>query len=267
MPVIENAMKKKLEAGENVFSFNLVVSRYPAAPWIGKECGFDWLFIDTEHNSMDLDTVSALCLGALPLGITPIVRVAGHEPFHATRALDAGAMGVVVPHVNTAEQARRVVEICKFPPAGERSLTAPVPQLGFEAMPAAEALPLLNDTTFIIVMVETEEAVRNAEAIAAVPGIDCVLIGSNDLAATMGIPGQLGHDRIAQAYETVIAACGNQGKYPGMGGIYDHALMERYVGMGCRVCQGGGDTALMIGAGKQRTQFLKSLKPVIRGAA
>jgi len=260
MPVIENAMKKKLEAGGNVFSFNLVVSRYPAAPWIGKECGFDWLFIDTEHNSMDLDTVSALCLGALPLGITPIVRVAGHEHFHATRALDAGAMGVVVPHVDTAEQARRVVQNCKFPPAGERSLTAPVPQLGFEAMPAAEALPLLNDTTFIIVMVESETGVANAEEIAAVDGVDCILIGSNDLAASMGIPGQLGHDRVVAAYEAVIAACEKHGKYPGMGGIYDHALMERYISMGARVCQGAGDTALMISAGKERIKFLQSLK-------
>ncbi len=260
MPVIENTMKKKLEAGENVYSFNLIVSRYPAAPWIARECGFDWLFIDTEHNSMDLDTVSALCLGALPLGITPIVRVAGHEHFHATRALDAGAMGVVVPHVDTPEQARRVVQNCKFPPVGERSLTAPVPQLGFEGMPAAEALPVLNDNTFLIVMVESEIGVANAEAIAAVEGIDCILIGSNDLAASMGIPGQLGHDRVAKAYETVIAACENQGKYPGMGGIYDHALMERYIAMGARVCQGAGDTALMLSAGKERAAFLRSLK-------
>lgn len=264
MPVIENAMKKKLKAGENVFSFNLVVSRYPAVTWIGKECGFDWLFIDTEHNSMDLDTVSALCLSALPIGITPIVRVPGHEHFHAARALDAGAMGVVVPHVDTQEQARQVVENCKFPPLGMRSLTAPVPQLGFEGMAAKDALPVLNDNTFIIVMVETPEAVENVESIAAVEGIDCVLIGSNDLAATMGIPGELGHDRIAEAYAKVIAACEKHGKYPGMGGIYDHALMEKYIKMGARVCQGGGDAALMISAGKERTKFLSTLKKAQR---
>lgn len=259
MPVIENAMKKKLEAGGRVFSLNLVVSRYVAVPWIGKECGFDWLFIDTEHNTMDLDTVSALCLAALPVGITPIVRVAGHESFHATRALDGGAMGVVVPHVDTPEQAQRVVDNCKFPPIGHRSVAAPVPQLSFEAMPASDAIAALNETTFIIVMVETPEAVANAEAIAAVPGIDCVLIGSNDLAATMGIPGELEHERIAAAYETVIVACEKHGKYPGMGGIYDHALMEKYIRMGARVCQGGGDTALMMSAGKERMKFLNSL--------
>ncbi len=260
MPIIENAMKKKLEAGKPVFSFNLVISRYVATPGIARECGFDWLFIDTEHNTMDLDTVSSMCLAALPLGITPVVRVAGHESHHATRVLDGGAQGVVVPHVDTPEQAEAVVRNCKFPPIGYRSMTAPAPQLGFESMPARDAIAALNDTTFIIVMVETPEAVENADAIAAVPGVDCVLIGSNDLAATMGIPGELGHDRIAAAYETVIAACGKHDKYPGMGGIYDHALMEKYVTMGARVCQGGGDTALMMSAGKERTKFLSSLQ-------
>lgn len=259
MPAFENAMKKKLATGKPVFSFNLVISRYVATPGIAKECGFDWLFIDTEHNTMDLDTVSSICLAALPLGITPIVRVAGPESFHTTRALDGGAMGVVVPHVDTVEQARQVVENCKFPPLGCRSLTAPVPQLGFEAMSAPDAIAILNETTFIIVMVETPEAVENAEAIAAVPGIDCVLIGSNDLAASMGLPGQLGHDKIVDAYEKVIAACKNQGKFPGMGGIYDHALMEKYVRMGARVCQGGGDTALMMSSGRERVKFLSTL--------
>lgn len=259
MPVIENAMKKKLEAGKPVFSFNVSVSRSVAIPGIAKQCGFDWLFIDTEHSTMDVDTVSSICLAALPLGITPLVRVAGHDSPYATRPLDGGAMGIIVPHVDTPEQAAQVVQNCKFPPIGHRSMTAPAPQLGFEALPAAEAIAALNETTFVTVMVETPEAVENAEALAAVPGVDCVLIGSNDLAATMGIPGQLGHDRIADAFGKVIAACEKHGKYPGMGGVYEHALMERYIKMGMRVCQAGGDTALMMAAGKERMAFLSGL--------
>lgn len=259
MPVIENAMKNKLQAGSNVFSFNIVSSRYTAVPGIAKECGFDWLFIDTEHNTMDLDTVSAICIAALPIGITPVVRVAGPESFHATRVLDGGAQGIIVPHVNSAEEARRVVDNCKFPDIGQRSVTAPAPQLGFEAMPAAEAIPALNATTFIIVMVETPQSLENLDEIAAVPGIDCILIGTNDLAATMGIPGQIGHERIVDAYAKVIAACEKAGIYPGMGGVYDHALMETYLAMGIRVAQGGSDTALMISAGKERMKFLASL--------
>ena len=259
MPVIENAMKSKLEAGQNVYSFNIVSSRNLAIAGIAKECGFDWLFIDTEHNTMDLDTVSAICMAALPSGITPIVRVAGPESFHATRVLDGGAQGIIVPHINIADEARTVVANCKFPDVGHRSVTAAAPQLAFETMPAAEAIPALNNTTFLIVMVETPEAIENVEEIAAVPGIDCVLIGTNDLCATCGIPGQLGHDRIVDAYVKVIAACNKAGNYPGMGGVYKNDLMEKYLSMGIRVAQAGSDTALLIQAGKERIEFLNSL--------
>lgn len=259
MPVIENTMKTKLEAGKPVYSFNVSLTRTVATPGIAKACGFDWLFIDAEHSTMDFDTMSAICLAALPLGITPIVRVTGHESFHATRMLDGGAMGVIVPHVDTPEQAARVVRNCKFPPMGERSMTAPAPQLGFEAMPASDAITVLNETTFVAVMVETPEALENVDALAAVPGVDSLLIGSNDLSATMGIPGELGHERMAKAYERVIAACEKHGKHAGMGGVYDHALMEKYIGMGARFCQGGGDTAFLISAGKERMAFLDSL--------
>ena len=89
MPVIENTMKTKLEAGKPAYSFNISSSRSVATPGIAKACGFDWLFIDAEHSAMDLDTISGICVAALPLGITPIVRVTGHESFHATRVLDA----------------------------------------------------------------------------------------------------------------------------------------------------------------------------------
>src|SRR5690606_1781972 len=99
-----------------------------------------------------------------------------------------GAQGVVVPHVNSVEQARRVVENCKYPPIGHRSLTAPMPQLGFRTMPVAEAIEALNRNTLVVAMLETPQAVDNADAIAAVEGIDALLIGTNDLAAEMGIP-------------------------------------------------------------------------------
>lgn len=265
MPLIENTMKRKAEAGQPVFSFNMVISRTVASVGIAAATGFDWLFIDTEHNTMDTDNVSAMCMAALTQGVTPVVRVAGHETHHTARALDGGAQGIIVPHVNSVAEAEQVVRNCKFPPLGERSLTAPAAQLGFEAMAPKDAIAALNDETFVIVMVETPEAVVDVEAIAAVEGVDCVLIGTNDLAATMGIPGQIGHDDIAKAYQTVIDACRKHGKQPGMGGVYDHALMEKYVRMGCTVCQGGGDTAFMIAAAKERSAFLRDLTASVTG--
>jgi len=227
---------------------------------IAKECGYDWLFIDMEHNTMGVDAAVQISVAALPVGITPIVRVPAHEHFHATRVLDGGAQGVVVPHVNSVEQARRVVENCKYPPIGHRSLTAPMPQLGFRTMPVADAIEALNRNTLVVAMLETPQAVDNADAIAAVEGIDALLIGTNDLAAEMAIPGQFGHARIEAAYAAMIAATKKHGKFAGMGGVYEHGLMEKFIRMGVRLLLGGGDVAFMMAAARTRADFLKSLK-------
>tara|TARA_R110002110_G_scaffold1839_4_gene8210 strand:+ start:893 stop:1678 length:786 start_codon:yes stop_codon:yes gene_type:complete len=256
MPAFENTMKKKLEAGGCVFSLTASAMRQPGIALMAKECGFDWLFIDTEHSSMDVDTVSTLCVAALPTGVTPIVRVPGHQSFHASRVLDGGAMGVVVPHVNSVAEAQAVVTNCRFPPLGLRSLTGLSPQLGYQPTPMDEATRILNDLTFVTVMIETPEAVENADAIAAVPGIDCVMVGCNDLAATMGIAGKVGDPKIEAALKTVIEACARHNKYPGMGGVYAHPLMEKYLEMGVRFCLAGGDHSLMMSAGRDRMNFL-----------
>ena len=259
MPIVQNIMKQRLEAGELVASFNVVHWRTVNAAGIARECGFDWLFIDLEHGTMDLDAAAQMCVAALPTGITPIVRVPSHDHFQAARILDGGAMGVVVPHVNSADEAKRVVQNCKYPPLGHRSLTAPLPQLGFRTLPTVEALEILNRNTLVIVMLETPIAIEQADAIAAVPGIDGLMIGTNDLTAEMGIPGQFGHERVEKAYATMIGACRRHGKFPGMGGVYDHTLMEKYIRMGVRFCLGGGDVALMVSAGKTRTAFLREV--------
>lgn len=259
MPVIENTMKAKLEAGGLAVSFGVSSMRLVSAAGIARACGFDWLFIDTEHSTIDLDTASQICLGALPTGITPIVRVPSDAGFHASRCLDGGAMGVIVPHVDTPEQSRSIVANCRFPPLGHRSLTAPVPQLGFAAMPAAQAIDILNRNTLVIVMIETPQAVANADAIAAVPGVDGLLVGTNDLAASLGIPGELGHGDIEAAYGAVIAACRRHGRHAGMGGVYAHELMTRYIRMGVRFLLGGSDTSFLMAAARERAAFLSSL--------
>ena len=122
-----NVARQKLDAGELAVGLGVRQGRTSDTAMVAKSCGFDWLFIDMEHNSMDLDAAAQMCVAALPTGVTPIVRVPGPESFHATRILDAGAMGVIVPHVDTPDQARRVADICKFPPLGNRSVPGSMP--------------------------------------------------------------------------------------------------------------------------------------------
>ena len=202
-------------------------------------CGYDWAFIDMEHNTMGIDTAAQIAVACHDAGVTPLVRVPGYEHYLATRLLDAGAMGIVFPHVDTAEQARQLVSNCKYPPMGHRSLGGPMAQLGFRPYPRAESTEIVNRETILVMMLESPQALDNAEAMAAVPGVDVLLIGTNDLTLEMGIPGKYDDPRVVAAYEKVLAACTKHGKYLGMGGIYDNPTMEKYVKLGARFILGG----------------------------
>jgi 2-keto-3-deoxy-L-rhamnonate aldolase RhmA len=257
MAKVTNVAKDKLDAGEVALGVGLRQARTVDTAKIMKTCGFDWLFIDMEHSTMDLDTAVQISVAAQSAGITPIVRVPGFQHFHASRILDGGAQGIVVPHVDDAETAAEMVANVKYPPVGHRSVTGSLPQLDFVATPVGEATAALNESTLLIVMLETPTAIANADAIAAVPGIDGLLIGTNDLCMEMGIPGQVDHPDVAKAYETMIAACKKHGKHPGMGGVYNPPLMKKYIAMGARLILAGNDLPLMMDAAKARVTALR----------
>ena len=260
MAIYPNHTKQQLDAGKLALGMGMRALRTVDAGMIAKTCGFDWLFIDMEHSAMDVDLASQVAIAALPLGITPIVRVPGKEHHHASRLLDSGAQGIVVPHVDTVEEAERVVAHCKYPPVGHRSVVGALPQFGYEAMSVGESTRVANTETLVIVMVETPTAIDNADTIAAVPGIDVVLIGTNDLCAELGIPGQFADARVEDAYRKVIAACKKHGKHPGMGGVYDPKLLDKYIGYGMRFILGGGDLGFLMAGAKARTEFLRHCK-------
>ena len=260
MPIFPNHAKQQLDAGKLALGMGMRALRTADAGMIAKTCGFDWLFIDMEHSALDVDTASQVAIASLSVGITPIVRVPGKEHHHASRLLDSGAQGIVVPHVDTVEEAARVVSHCKYPPVGHRSVVGALPQFAYEPTTVADTVRIANAETLVIVMLETPRAIENAEAIAAVPGIDVVLIGTNDLCAELGIPGQFADPRVEDAYRKVIAACNKHNKHPGMGGVYDPPLMAKYIGYGMRFILSGGDLSFLMAGGKARTAFLREVK-------
>ena len=132
MAAIPNFTKQQLASGKVALGMGLRQARTVDIAAIAKKCGFEWLFIDMEHSSLDVDTAAQIAAAALPVGITPIVRVPGKEHHHASRLLDSGAQGIVVPHVDTVEEAQRAVSYCKFPPVGHRSISGLQPLFGFQ---------------------------------------------------------------------------------------------------------------------------------------
>ena len=259
MAEIVNVAKQKLEAGELAIGVGLRMTRVVEIGKMMKTAGYDWLFIDMEHNSMSIDTAAQISIAAQDAGITPIVRVPGFQHFHASRVLDTGAQGIVVPHVDDVETARKMVENVKYPPVGRRSITGSLPQLDFVPTAVGEATAAINDATLLIVMLETEEAVANAEAMAAIEGVDALLFGTNDLTIEMGIPGQVGDPRVKKHYETAAAACAKHGKFLGMGGVYDPNIMKDYVAMGARLILAGNDFPFLMKAAKEQAEVVREM--------
>ena len=260
MEQVINHARQRLAAGEVSLGMGVRQSRTVDIATVAKTCGFDWLFIDMEHSSLDVDLASQLAMAALGAGITPLVRVPGHEHYHASRLLDNGAQGIVAPHVDTVEEAKRIAAACRYPPIGHRSVAGAQPQLAFRNVPVAEATKLVNAGTLVVVMLETPKAIANADAIAQVEGVDVLLIGTNDLCAELGIHGNFTDPRIEDAYRVVIAACRKHGKYPGMGGVYEPKLMEKYIGMGMRFILSGSDLSFMMAGARARAELLRAVK-------
>ena len=261
MQEIHNAAKARLRNGELALGVGLRQARTVEIAKAMKTSGFDWLFIDMEHNTMSVDTAAQISVAAQDVGVTPIVRVPGFQHFHATRVLDGGAQGIVVPHVDTPEVAAQMVSNCRYPPIGHRSVTGALPQIDFQSLPIGEVTAAVNDATLLVLMIETPQAVENVEAIAAISGVDVLLVGTNDLCMEMGIPGQVGDPKVVAAMERVIAACKANDVFPGLGGVYAPELMERYVQMGMRFILSGSDINFMMTAARERTAMLRGIVP------
>lgn len=260
--ILHNNFKSKLARGEVVSSMTARLVRGVEIVRIAKTAGFDALYVDLEHSSFSFDTTGQICMMALEAGITPFVRVPSNRPEYIARALDGGALGVIAPDVRTAEEARAIVIAAKFPPLGQRGVSGGLPHLQFRSFPAAQAFAAMNDATTVIVQFESAEAVRNADGIMAVEGVDLALVGTNDLMADMGVEGQFDHPMVRDAYERTIAACLRHGKHAGVGGLSSRQeLIGDFVRMGARYVSTGTDLAFLLGAATQRARQVADLRP------
>ena len=202
---MSEGLKRSVVAGESVVG-SWVSIGHPAMSEIPAALGFDFVVIDTEHTPTSLETVGNMvrAVDAASGPTEPIVRVADNDPILIKRVLDIGVAGVMVPMVETAQEARAAVEACRYPPAGNRGIAAARDSrygmdLGTNVESAGEEL-------VIAVQVETETALTNVESIASVEGVDVVFVGPADLSASLGVFADWDHERYRDAVERVVAA-------------------------------------------------------------
>ncbi len=209
----ENLTLTKLKDGRGTVGCWLTIGS-PIVAALTARCGFDWLIIDTEHGAVSYDAMLVCVHEILATETTPIVRVAWNDPTLIKRTLDAGAMGILVPMVMNADEAKRAVDAAKFPPKGIRSVGGFVAQLllGDDYTVAA------NEQILVAVQIEHIEAVKRAKEICAVEGVDVVFIGPNDLAASMGLIGTpfRKNAKWQAAVQAVLEAAKETGKAAGL---------------------------------------------------
>lgn len=258
--VLRNAVREKIARDEVAASMVVRVVGSVEIVGVAKACGFDSFYIDLEHSPMSLETASQICITALSAGVAPFVRIPSAEPHVIARVLDGGALGVIVPHVQDADAARQAVSAAKFGPLGNRSVTVGIPHLGYGPRSVVEARKEMNDATVVIAMIENWDAVQNADEIAAVEGVDILMIGTNDLTADMGLDGQFDHPRVDEAYRTVLAATARHGKTTGVGGLASSPeLIAKYVALGARYVSSGADLSFLLAGGRARAAQIHAL--------
>ena len=184
-----NRMKEKLHAGEPVFGVSVMIPSPQIVEMIAA-AGFDWVLLDCEHGTLTLESVELMAMAAEASGVTAIARPVTKSAEHILQVLDRGVMGVQVPHVNHAEDARAVIAAVKYHPLGNRGLAAGTRAAVYDAHGTlAEYVQAANEATLIAVQLEEQAAIDNIDELLAVEGIDVFFIGPSDLSQSMGHPG------------------------------------------------------------------------------
>jgi 2-dehydro-3-deoxyglucarate aldolase/4-hydroxy-2-oxoheptanedioate aldolase len=211
----QNRVKRTLAAGgvaigSMVFEFNT-----PGIGRIAAEAGADFLVFDMEHTGWSVETIRTLVATSRSAPVVPFVRVPAVQYHFIARCLDAGVMGVMVPMVESEQQARLIVDSVKYPPFGKRGAAFGVAHDDYTGGSIIEKMQSANTESLVICQIETAEGVKNADKIAAVDGVDVLWIGHFDLTNSLGIPGQFDHAKYKEAVDDVLAACARHGKAAG----------------------------------------------------
>ncbi len=208
-----NPVKALWSAGKPAFGTWITLCPHPRVVKILSSAGFDFVLIEMEHTDFSLETVGALAMLARECCLTPIVRPPGTlKPHDLTRPLDAGAQGLLLPAVDTAEQLASIIKATKYHPLGNRPMNLKGPHTDYYFGSPREVIDHLNRETLSVAMIETRKAIDNLDDMLRVDGLDCIMIGPDDLSQDLGIPGELQAPILLEAYEEIFGLCRKHAK-------------------------------------------------------
>ncbi len=238
-----NPLKERLAGGGRVFGTMVFEFFTPGMPQIMAASGAEFAIFDTEHSGIGIETIKQQMSYARFTACAPLVRVGAHDAHAIAVSLDAGALGIMAPMVETREQAEFLVACTRYPPAGRRGAAFGVAHDDYSGGDVATKVAVANDRTMVIALIETVTGLENVEAIAAVPGIDVLWLGHFDLTNSMGIPGAFDHPDFKQAVTRIVGAADRHGRAAGMM-VADDDWARRFIGQGFRMIAYGLDHML-----------------------
>jgi len=255
-----NIVKQRLQRGETVIGTMVQELRTPAIAQILKQIGYDFFMIDMEHGSYSLETAADLLRVGRLLDMCPLVRAGHLEYGRIAGPLDQGAMGIMLPRVETRQQVEALVEAMKYPPLGKRGCSSDAPHSEYDFGPLPQFLEINNEDTLVIVQIERKAAVERIDELLSVSGVDVALIGPEDLSVSLGVAGQTSHAIEVEAIEHVIAAAQRHGVVPGihMGSV---AALRRWMAKGMRMVMYSSDLGFLMEAG---AAGVAGLRPAVK---
>ena len=254
-----NQTRKRLAEGGVALGCSLSQLRSAEIPRMFSAAGFDWVFIDSEHGCFTIETIQDLVRSSLLLPITPIVRVADFQYDLVARALDMGAEGIILPRVDSPELLAKAIGWGKFPPQGVRGFGLTPPAVGYSTASFSDITAHLNRESLIIAQVETQTALDRVEELAAVPGLDALLVGPADLSISLGVPGEWDSPKLGAGIDRVIEACSKHGRWPAIQ-VRSAALAKRWMGRGMKLIGCGNELTMLWNAAKGLAEELRAAR-------
>lgn len=252
-----NPLREKLQRGETALGVLAFEFFTPGLTQVLAAAGAEYVILDMEHSGCGIETMKQQLAFARGVGIAPLVRVPALEYHLIAPVLDAGAMGIMVPLVETAAQAKDIAQFCRYRPQGRRGLAFGVAHDDYAAGTIEEKMRVANERTLTIALIESERGIANAEAILAVPGIDVGWLGHYDLTDSLGIPGRFDDPRFTGAVDRLAAACQKHGKAAGFVDG-DLEMVRAMIAKGFRMIGLGTDVGLLQTACRRGIETLKT---------
>jgi len=252
-----NHTRERLAKGEVVYGCGLQIYRSSEIPRAFAAAGFDYVFIDMEHGSLNLETVHDMIVSSNLAGITPIVRVGEVQYTLCARLLDQGAQGIILPRVEDPKALEEALSWMKFPPVGKRGYGINPTMIDYETRAFPEIIEHQNRSNLVVVQFETTTAISRADEMLSQKGVDIVMVGPADLSISLGVPGEFDHPLMIEAISKVIAKCNQHGVVPGIQ-TRSVAMARQWVERGMRFVGVAAEYVLLLEKARETVAQLRA---------